>query len=299
MNHEFSDTSKYDQLSLERTVKGLSSLGIRQPPLTWEKAKRWAKQFEEGPEKSLAWLLLRFLVFRTTDQLSSSLRQSIKSASQHFGKLVNLPKETDWRATLRGEAGGLEFYCSPPTLSTYSLPGKSGELIARLVNRDFGIKKSYAYDFSVFEESERLLIVDDGTFTGEQLDSFLSNFSLATSFPERLAIIVAIAHEEAISRLERRHPKIAIFPGEILLKIHCFEHLSSSWVKDGLWPYPDISPTEVYKSICEKHNLTADFNGALGFGNLGVIVGYEHGIPDDSLSILWGKSKTWLPLIER
>lgn len=299
MNHIYSESSKYDQLSLERTVKGLSNLGIRQPPLTWEKAKRWAKQFDDGPEKVLAWLILRFLVFRTTDQLESSFRQAIKSVSQHFGEKIELPKETDWRAILSGQAGNLSFYCSPPTLNTHSLPGKSGELIARLVNRTFGVSKSYAYDFTVIAEDERLLIVDDGTFTGEQLDGFLASYGPAKTHPEQIAIVVAIAHEEAISKLANRHPNIAVFFGEMLLKAHCFEHLAQSWISNGLWPYPETHPTDVYEAICEKHKLLNGSSGSLGFGSLGVIVGYEHGIPDDSLNILWSKSETWLPLIER
>ncbi|HBS79262.1 MAG: hypothetical protein CMK99_23130 [Pseudomonas sp.] len=298
MSYNYSEFTQYDQLSVQRVVKGLSNLGIRQPPLTWEKAKRWAKQFDDGPEKTLAWLILRFLVFRTTDQLESSFRQALKAASRHFGEKIDLPMETDWRAILSGRAGGMTFYCSPPTLDTPGLPGKSGELISRLVNRAFGVNKSYAYDFTVIPKDERLLIVDDGTFTGEQLDGFLSSYGPAKTYPDQIAIVVAMAHEEAISRLSKQHPDITVFFGELLLKAHCFEHLALSWISNGLWPHPDVTPTEVYKSVCAKHNL---LNGStsLGFGSLGVIVGYEHGIPDDSLNILWSKSETWLPLIER
>ncbi|MHC5350853.1 phosphoribosyltransferase-like protein [Metapseudomonas furukawaii] len=295
----YDGASIYDQLSLERTVKGLSNLGIRQSPLTWEKAKRWARQFDEGPEKALAWLILRFLVFRTTDQLESSIRQALKAASQDFGRKLSLPEETDWRAILEGRIGDLNFYCSPPTLATYSLPGKSGELIARLVNRVFKVDKSYAHDFSVIGQNERLLIVDDGTFTGEQLSGFLDNYMPAGSSPDRVAVVVAIAHEAAIAHLAERHPNVAVFCGEVLSKSHCFESLSLSWVSNRLWPYLDVSPLDVYKSICEKHNLTNGGSASLGFGSLGVMVGYEHGIPDDSLNLLWEKSETWLPLIER
>lgn len=36
-----------------------------------------------------------------------------------------------------------------------------------------------------------------------------------------------------------------------------------------------------------------------GFGNLGCMIAYEHGIPDDSLQLLWDESETWKPLFER
>lgn len=294
----YENAYNYDQLLLERTVKGLSNLGIRQSPLTWEKAKRWAKQFEDGPEKALAWLILRFLVFRTTDQLESSIRQALKAAAFHFGRQIDLPEETNWRSILDGSIGELSFFCSPPTLNTFGLPGKSGELIARLVNRVFKINKSYAYDFSVFQENERLLIIDDGTFTGEQLGGFLDNYLPASQSPDKIAIIVAIAHEHAIFELTKRHPKVGVFCGETLSEIHCFEKIAYSWVQNRLWPYSEVSPLDIYKALCERHKLL-NGSSALGFGSLGIMVGYEHGIPDDSLNLLWGKSETWAPLIER
>jgi hypothetical protein len=295
----YNERSNFDQLSIERTVKDLSNLGIRQSPLTWEKAKRWARQLEAGPEKALGWLILRYLVFRTTDQLESSLRQALKEAAQHFGESAKLPQETNWKTILDGSASNLHFYCSPPTLNTYGQPGKSGELIARLVNRVFKISKSYAYDFTIFTADERLLIVDDASFTGEQIGGFLDNYSPAKSSPEKIAIILAIAHETALYNLNKRHPNVKVFCGETISKVHCFESTAKSWETKGLWPYPDQPPIEVYNSLCEKHNLVNSGESSLGFGGLGIMVGYEHGIPDDSLKILWGESETWSPLIER
>jgi len=295
----YEERSNFDQLSIERTVKDLSNLGIRQSPLTWEKAKRWAKQLETGPEKALGWLILRYLVFRTTDQLESSLRQALKEAAQHFGQSAKLPQETNWKKILDGSSNNLHFYCSPPTLNSYGQPGKSGELIARMVSRTFKISKSYAYDFTVFSAEERLLIVDDASFTGEQISGFLDNYLPAKSCPKKIAIILAIAHESALSNLATRHPNIKIFCGETISKIHCFESIAKTWETKKLWPYSDQTPIEVYNSLCKKHKLVSIGESSLGFGGLGIMVGYEHGIPDDSLKILWGESKTWSPLIGR
>lgn len=294
----YDENTKYDKLSLERTIKGLSSLGIRQSPLTWEKAKIWTRQFEDGPEKALALLILRHLVFRTISQIESSLRQAVKAAAHHFREQYNLPEESNWREILNGKIGGLSFYCSPPA-GQFSSPGKSGELIARTINRLFDVEKSYSYNFTVFKDDEHLLIVDDGTYTGEQLDTFLTNYTPAITASSKIAIIVAIAHEDAIARLRRNHPQIPVFYGELLSKNHCFERLAESWISNSQWPFTEISPIDVYNSICTKHNLLKSGKCVLGFGNLGVIVGYEHGIPDDSLNILWEKSESWLPLIDR
>lgn len=295
----FNEASQYDQLTLERTVRSLSSLGIRQSPLTWERARRWARQFAGGPEKDLAWLILRHLVFRTTDQLESSIRQALKKAAQHFGQLAELPTETKWREVLSGEAGGLNFYCSPPVASSYTTPGKSGELIARLVNRTYKIDKTYSYNISTFQPDERLLIVDDGSFTGEQLDSFLVAYEPAKRNQGKVAIVLAVAHENAICLLRNKHPSVPLFCGEVILASHCFEGMAQSWVDKKLWVHEDCSPLDIYRQICAKHNLAWGADAGLGFGGLGVMLGYEHGIPDDAIRLLWDHSETWDPLIER
>ena len=295
----YEETSQYDQLSIERTVKSLCSLGIRQSPLTWERARRWAKQFDDGPEKNLAWLILRHLVFRTTDQLESSMRQALKRTAQHFRMIEGLSEETEWRDMFNPIVSGLKFYCSPPFASTYTTPGESGELIARMVNRAYKIEKFYSYNFTTFDPGERLLIVDDGSFTGEQLDSFLSNYSPAKVYPAQIAIVLAIAHEDAIALLKRKHPLISVFCGEVLLEAHCFESMASSWIANKVWLDESSTPLDVYKSLCVKHKLGGESAACLGFGGLGVMLGYEHGIPDDSLRILWEHSDTWTPLIER
>lgn len=295
----YEETSQYDQISIERTVKSLCSLGIRQSPLTWERARRWAKQFDEGPEKNLAWLILRHLVFRTTDQLESSMRQALKRAAQYFGEVGGFPEETEWRDIFNRKLSGLSFYCSPPVASTYTSPGKSGELIARMINRTYKIDKYYAYNFNKFEPTDRLLIVDDGSFTGEQIDGFLTAYTPAKEYPAQIAIVLSIAHENAVALLKERHPLISVFCGEILLKSHCFESMSSSWIEKRMWLDESCTPLEVYENLCIKHKLGGASSAFLGFGGLGVMLGYEHGIPDDSLSVLWDHSDTWVPLIER
>lgn len=295
----YEETSRYDQISIERTVKSLCSLGIRQSPLTWEKARRWAKQFDEGPEKNLAWLILRNLVFRTTDQLESSMRQALKKAAQHFGTTSGFSEETEWRDIYNQKISGLNFYCSPPVASTYTTPGKSGELIARMINRGYKIDKYYAYNFSKFEPADRLLIVDDGSFTGEQIDGFLAGYPPAKEYPAQIAIVLSIAHEDAIKLLKRNHPSISVFCGEVLLKSHCFESMAASWLEKNMWLDNSTTPLEVYENLCIKHHLGGPSSAFLGYGGLGVMLGYEHGIPDDSLSVLWDHSDTWTPLIER
>jgi hypothetical protein len=49
-----------------------------------ERIKRWVKQFQSPAEKTLAWLILRSMIFRTNEQFMSSMRQALKQATNHF-----------------------------------------------------------------------------------------------------------------------------------------------------------------------------------------------------------------------
>lgn len=292
------DNSNYDEIFLKRTVRALSSLGIRCAPFTWDRAKAWTQQFKEGPERALAWLILRHLVFRTSEQLESSFRQALKASMQHFGQEVVGSKEFSWRELLSGKTGGLSVYCGPPGVSL-TIPGKSGELMARMAHQAFGITKWYPNEISQLAEDERFIIVDDGLFTGVQMATFLDSAPQLTYSNGRVAIVVAVAHDIGINALASRFPQIPIFCGEKISKIHCFEGLSRYWIDKKIWPYTELSPIEIYKSICDKHGLLNEQKEYFGFGNMGAMIAYAHGIPDDSLSILWKRSATWEPLIER
>jgi hypothetical protein len=288
--------SDFDQLALELTIRSLSNVGVRGHQLTWERAKGWVKQFEDGNEKTLAWLILRHLVFRTSEQLDSSMRQALKSAALHFASEAKLPSDVNWREVLRGNY--LDFYCGPPSLEGSTPPGKSGELVTRIVHRDYGVKKWYPSNVTILENKERFLIVDDGAFTGEQLINFLSDWR--DDYTDgKVAIVVALAHERAIKNIAASFPTIPVFCGEQLTIENTFLALSASWIATKQWPYEGPTPHELYVALCKRKGPFTTACGPEGFGDVGVLVAYDHGIPDDSLQLLWNRSADWAPLIER
>lgn len=286
-----------DELYLRKIIKSLNVSGIRSP-MTYEQSKTWLKQFQSGPETSLALLILRFLIYRTSDQLKSSLKQAFKSAAVHF-----LPQENtevfDWREVLDGKAGGLSFSYGPLKQDD-SRPGKSGEVISRMLKHCIPLDGSqlvYPNETAVLGDSDRYLLVDDGIYTGTQLSTFLmgeGRFMVGNSLT---AIVVGFAHEEALRNLERKYPSVPVFYGEKITSKECFKCMSEEWVDDELWQYKDISPLEQYNAVVERCQFDTDT--PLGFGDLGCMIAYDHGIPDNSLQLLWEKSDVWNPLFER
>lgn len=287
----------FDQLGVERVVHALSRSNVRSP-LSVERIKVWVKQFVSDEEKTLAWLILRNLIFRTNEQLQSSMRQALKQAALHFLDQVGQRDSAPWRDGLKG-AAGLDFYCGPPSLVQYGMgqPGKSGDVIARAINQRYGIKKLFPSGINVLSEKERFIVVDDGTYTGMQLATFLRSWDADYS-TGRVAIAVGMAHQTACDHLRVQFPEVPLFHGELLTPETCFAALSQKWIDTKQWKY-DKTPLEVYAEVHKRAQPFKEGNGGNGYGDIGALVAFSHGVPDDSIQLLWGVSETWKPLVER
>lgn len=288
----------FDQLAVERAVHLLSRTGVR-APLTIERIKRWVKQFQSPAEKTLAWLILRNMIFRTNEQFMSSVRQALKQATIHFVKQQGEQGGVAWGDALRGSTG-LTIYCGPPSLPSLGFvpPGKSGELVARLVNQQYRIKKLFPSEITVLAPDERFIVVDDGTYTGVQLCNFLRNWDIDFSLGH-VAIAVSMAHKTATKAIKEQFPHVPMFYGELLTPDMCFASLCQKWVDTGQWRYDGASPLDVYVEVHRRNQSFEKGNGAGGYGDIGALVAFEHGVPDDSIQLLWDTSPTWQPLVDR
>jgi hypothetical protein len=288
----------FDQLAVERAVHLLSRTGVRKS-LAIERIKLWVKQFQSPAEKTLAWLILRNMIFRTNDQLMSSIRQALKQATIQFVEQQGKQGAVAWSDALKGSTG-LNIFCGPPSLPSLGFvsPGKSGELVARLVNQRYRISKYFPSEITVLQPNERFIVVDDGTYTGVQLCNFLRNWDIDFS-TGRVAIAVSIAHNTATTTLKEQFPDVPIYYGELLTPEMCFASLCQKWVDTGQWRYDNASPMEVYAEVHHRNQKFEKGNGAGGYGDIGALVAFEHGVPDDSIQLLWDISPTWQPLIDR
>ncbi|MFM0372791.1 phosphoribosyltransferase-like protein [Paraburkholderia aspalathi] len=287
----------FDQLGVERAVHALSRSNVRSP-LSVERIKVWVKQFVSDEEKTLAWLILRNLIFRTSEQLQSSMRQALKQAALHFLDETGQRETVAWTDALNG-AAGLDFYCGPPSVVLYGMakPGKSGDVIARAINQRYGIAKLFPSDVTELSEKERFIVVDDGTYTGVQLVNFLRSWDRDYS-NGRVAMAVGMAHQTACDHLRAQFPKVPLFHGELLTPETCFATLAQKWIETQQWKY-DKSPHEVYAAVHNRAGPFKEGSGGNGYGDIGALVAFSHGVPDDSIQLLWGVSESWKPLVER
>lgn len=290
--------SQADDINLFKIIKQLCTTQIRHP-MTIEQIKVWLKQFSQGPEKTLALLILRYLIYRTSGQLDSSFKQALKAAATNFIPHDSIKGNINWRDVLNGRVGGLDFYYGP-FRQMGSRPGKSGEIISRRLkfcDPTSQFKLEYPDKCTSLRPNQRYLLIDDGTFTGDQLIGFIQTDGQFLLQGNQSGIVVGLTHESAVELLAVTYPSIPLFYGEKITSQECFEAISVNWIEDGIWPYQNITPFEQYMLIVKRAKF--DDRLPLGYGNLGCMVAYEHGVPDNSLQLLWGSSKSWNPLFAR
>jgi hypothetical protein len=107
-----------------------------------------------------------------------------------------------------------------------------------------------------------------------------------------------MAHSAACEALSEEFPNVPVFYGELLTPEMCFTSLCQKWVEAGQWQY-DTSPSDVYAEIHRRNQPFERGSGPGGYGDIGALVAFEHGIPDDSIQLLWDSSLSWQPLVDR
>lgn len=290
-----------DDLNLIKIIRLLCTTQIRQP-IKFEQIKTWLNQFDKGPEYTLALLILRYLIYRTSDQLVSSLKQALKCATENFTHPSHLLETHDWREILNSTVNESTLSFSfGPVQHEFSQPGKSGDIITRLLKNHIGITPSklyYTNQCTRLEPFERYLLVDDGLYTGHQLANFIGQHCSFMTSCSQTGIVVALAHIDGLKHFKDNYPDIPVFCGEKITSKNCFEAISEEWIEDKIWPYNGITPLDQYLEIV-KNKARFEKEMPLGYGSLGCLIAYDHGIPDDSLQLLWDKSESWNPLVAR
>lgn len=285
----------FDEMQILRTVKYLSQVNIRGPSLSAEQVSRWLAQFRKGPERTLALLVLRELVYRSGIQLESSFRQALKTCALKLMADAGFVNDVHWLEVIANRAGNLHLYGGPMDAS---VPGKSGDLIVRSAAQKYGLSRCHPRDITNLERDDRFLLVDDALLTGDQIISYISQHA-PFMLKGQCAIVVALAHESGLNTVRATFPDIQVFAGEVLSAGHGLVEAAQRWVDTGLWPYNDCTPLETYLETHARSGPFAPAQAPLGFGSLGLMLAYEHGAPDNALQLIWGRSDTWAPLRER
>lgn len=286
-------------LQLKREIKQLSEIDLWDN-MTHESVKIWLRQLISPEEKLLGHLIVRNLIIRNNKQMTQLMQQAIRRAISYFVKEEDRYR-FNWLQILNEGYNSKIFYMGPVNFNIegYGQPGKSGEVIMPLLKKfaprtNFRYPDSYQYGLNA---KEAFFLVDDAVLSGHQIEEWIDRYYKDLMASPDSALVVGIAHEEALEHLKEKLPDLKVFYGELLLKEYSFVNLCNKWCDSGIWPSEYQTPLDVFNSINER----ADFSTKAPLGHLkqALLLAYTYGTPDNTIQILRDNSPNWESLVSR
>ncbi len=286
-------------LQLKREIKQLSEIDLWDN-MTYETVKIWLRQFTSPEETLLGHLIVRNLIIRNNKQMAQLMQQATRRAISYFVKEEDRYR-FNWLQILNEGYNSKIFYMGPVNFNIegYGQPGKSGEVIMPLLKTfaprsNFRYPDAYQYGLNA---KEAFFLVDDAILSGHQIEEWINRFYKDLMSSNDSALVVGLAHEEALEYLKDKLPDLKIFYGELLLKDYSFVDLCKKWCDSGIWPSEYKPPLDVFNDINER----ADFSNKahLGHLNQALLLAYSYGTPDNTIQILRETSTNWERLVSR
>ncbi len=288
---------------VNRKCQGLIELGI------WDidraRYSGWLNQFARDDERFFSSCILDCLMYRNREQFTASLRSLVRGQLRQA--LPKLQPAHDGAVQLLLAGGRGSKICLCPAIDLDAPPTKSGPFILRRLKKAFDASTDIMYwPWKVSAEIKAgnirtVILIDDFLGSGSQVNEYLGNLFGPLDKDVLWIYAPVVAHESGINYLAQEQP---------LLKVVCAERLgpSHSFFNDEYWALVSNGTIkgqdakDFYLDFLNRRGLSAhdDFGFApLGFGGLSLCYGFEHGTPDNSLPLLWGRADGWQHLLDR
>jgi hypothetical protein len=271
-----------------------------------DNVRQWLQQFGDHSNQRLMFSILINLRFYNLYSIRIKLQEIYSRINKKLNELgykreiVESKSKTAKQLAIVKRRDILVSYCDSP--------GKSSAEYAKLFADQNNIAQQLVVEKSkITKEVEKssviraIIFIDDLVGTGDTIIKHMSN--LDEEQPElfkrndisfHLGIICGFndAKEKIEMFLQTINPNFYIFFSDILDdSAKCFSDSSSV--------FPILNDRMMAKSICyEKGAELVNYN-ELGFGDCQALVVFPDTCPNNSLPILWKKTKTWTPLFER
>lgn len=286
-------------LQLKREIKQLSEIELWDN-MTHETVKIWLRQFISPEETLLGHLIVRNLIVRNKKQMTQLLLQAIRRAVSYFVKEEDRYRFT-WQQILSEGYNSKTFFIGPINFNIegFGQPGKSGEVIMPYL-KGYVPRTNFQYPDAYkdgLNAKEAFFVIDDAILSGHQIEERIDRYYKQLMASPDAALVVGIAHEEALEYLTDKLPSLKVFYGELLLKDYSFLSLSKKWCESGIWPNNYPSPIEVFDAINER--AAFEKKTPLGHLNQALLLAYSYGTPDNTIQILRDESPNWECLVSR
>ncbi|QXW27178.1 hypothetical protein KXJ74_07125 [Acinetobacter johnsonii] len=286
-------------LQLKREIRQLSEIDLWDN-MNYEDVKIWLRQFSTQEEQLLGHLIVRNLIVRNKKQMTQLMQQAIRRAISHFIKEEDRYR-FNWLQILNDGYNSKVFNMGPVNFNIegYGKPGKSGEVIMPLLKKivprtNFQYPDLYKNGLNA---KEAFFMIDDAVLSGNQIEQWIDRYYKDLMTSPDSALVVGIAHEEALKYLKVKLPNMKIFYGELLLKENSFVNLCNKWCESGIWPKEFQLPLDVFNDINKRANFSNKAH--LGHSDQALLLAYSYGTPDNTIQILREDSTNWECLVTR
>lgn len=286
---------------LKKEINSLAQIGFWDK-LSSSQIKIWLKQFNNPEYALLGHLILKNLIYRNDKQMTQLLCQALRRAVSHFVEEDDRDRFS-CQQILQEDYNGKKIYCGPLNFNKegFGKPGKSGEIIMSMIRSYVPKSRFYYPDYfdSGLKADEGFFLIDDAILTGHQMEEWINRYyqQLMLDKSSTSALVVGLAHEDALQYLKETLPNLRIFYGEIILSNSSLTELCQNWVDKKIWPDDFRPPLEVFNEISINANFQQPQH--LGHLNQALLLAYSYSTPDNSIQILRDISDNWTPLVSR
>lgn len=274
--------------------------------ITEDQVRAWLNQFADSESQRLMFKILQNITFYAADSTRAKMKEAQGIVKR--GLVLKLKE----RRRKRGDI----------LVSYLDSPGKSGAYLAKLYADENDIYKDNVIERSritgALEAKARelpafaLVFVDDFVGTGNSACQYFRSlveehgeiFKKLSKEPGetpgtsklQMFFITITGFQEAQAKIEEVLESLAL-----PVKVHICDPLDESAraFSNNSQIFTDLDERDKAKRIAEGTGTALVKNAPLGYGNCQTTVVFEHNCPNNSLPILWGESKNWLPLFKR
>lgn len=277
------------------------ALWSREPSV---RPRAWLNNFDDDDKPIAAVLLDHFVYFSSlaTDQLLIASMRQVSSIVRRYRGVADHDKF-------------LNEVVFTPVLGEDPNPTDSGQLFCRKVRQILGFNDDRFVSLEKAYELSRtgvpVIFLDDFVGSGDQMVSTWSRELKNGASFENLAkqqhidatYVALVATEYGRNRLEKELPNLRLVVSHVLDKSHSVFSVPSNPLT------PDIENINVkIEHLIQKYLPRLTFPAYLnsvdgkkyGYSELGLLLAFEHSVPDATLPLLWASgSNGWTPLARR
>ncbi|WP_434137038.1 hypothetical protein JQR88_25715 (plasmid) [Pseudomonas luteola] len=267
------------------------------------KLDRWVANFRTDEEKYLAACMLNRLIYRSQAMIESSIDHLLHCLLPTYLRKINLfshPHIEDFLEALQCNNPNYPIRLVGVEGSRAIDTGKSGAVIIRYYKRRAGISQHLTCRPDKLRELSPkvrcLVFVDDMLGTGTQFKKFAQEHALHEKNDIQIVYCPLIAHAEGLKKLQGECPWLTVLPVEVLDHQHDF--FCELKNRPGVWAVDSANSVVEVKEFYEQLSTKYGIPKISEFG-LGLVLGFEHSTPNNTLSMLWANSGKWAALLTR